>query len=343
MSWIALDDDVDRDPSTSSRPRRSSGPVNLTAPNPVTQRGVHRDARARAAPADGDADAAVRAEGRVRRRARRDAARESARVVARSCKRADSSSRTPSSTARSTRDLTAATDGRAALDRHRHRRQPRRRGRAACVPRAHPDVDLVGVSTTGGRTEWRAELARRARRRRRRGRGAARTSWLAGLPRRSPDAVLAIGPLTNVAALLALGVRAPAAHGHGRRARAGPAPGPAAAVEHNFVADPAAAAVVVAAWTTRPIVPLDVTVAMRLEPTRRSTELVARARRSCSPRSNAWIAEHDDPVVLHDPLALLVARRRAARHDRVARARRSTRRDGTVASTEKKAASTRSS
>ena len=25
---------------------------------------------------------------------------------------------------------------------------------------AHPEVDLVGVSTTGGRTEWRAGLAR---------------------------------------------------------------------------------------------------------------------------------------------------------------------------------------
>jgi inosine-uridine nucleoside N-ribohydrolase len=25
---------------------------------------------------------------------------------------------------------------------------------------AHPGVDLVGVSTTGGRTDWRAELAR---------------------------------------------------------------------------------------------------------------------------------------------------------------------------------------
>ena len=25
---------------------------------------------------------------------------------------------------------------------------------------AHPAVDLVGVSTTGGKTEWRAELAR---------------------------------------------------------------------------------------------------------------------------------------------------------------------------------------
>ena len=25
---------------------------------------------------------------------------------------------------------------------------------------AHPDIELVGVSTTGGQTEWRAELAR---------------------------------------------------------------------------------------------------------------------------------------------------------------------------------------
>ena len=36
MSWIALDDEVGRDPVPRSTTRGSAGPVNLVAPNPVT-------------------------------------------------------------------------------------------------------------------------------------------------------------------------------------------------------------------------------------------------------------------------------------------------------------------
>ena len=71
---------------------------------------------------------------------------------------------------------------------------------ALLCARAHPDVDLVGVSTTGGRTEWRAELARQfvdvdvvA--------GEHPDELVARMRSASPDAVLAIGPLTNIAAL----------------------------------------------------------------------------------------------------------------------------------------------
>ncbi len=174
---------------------------------------------------------------------------------------------------------------------------------ALLCARAHPDVDLVGVSTTGGRTEWRAALAREfvdvvvvA--------GEHPDELAAGLRSARADAVLAIGPLTNVAALTALGVPVtpltimggaivPVRH-RGRLRRA----------ERNFSQDPTAAAMVLAS-TDATVVPLDVTVAMRLEPTALdqilavAPELVAEVER--------WIAEQGEPIVLHDPLALLVA------------------------------------
>ena len=79
-----LDRDRRRSERDPSRPRdavTSTGPVNLTAPNPVTNaeytatlgRVLHRP--------DGDPDAAVRVEGGVRRGARRHVAREPARLV----------------------------------------------------------------------------------------------------------------------------------------------------------------------------------------------------------------------------------------------------------------------
>ena len=82
----------------------------------------------------------------------------------------------------------------------------------------------------------------------------------------SPEAVLAIGPLTNVAALLALGVTMPRLTLMGGVLTPVEHRGRLQAVEHNFAGDPAAAAVVVA-MTDATIVPLDATVAMRLDPT----------------------------------------------------------------------------
>jgi pyrimidine-specific ribonucleoside hydrolase len=168
---------------------------------------------------------------------------------------------------------------------------------------AHPDVELVGVSTTGGRTEWRAELAREL----------VAVDVVAGehpdalaqrLGAAKPDAVLAIGPLTNIAALTLLGVPllpltvmggllVPLRH-RGRLRR----------VERNFSQDPSAAAMVLAGIGIT-VVPLDVTVAMRLEPAVLD-QLVAAAPK-LQPEIERWIAEQDEPVVLHDPLALLVA------------------------------------
>jgi inosine-uridine nucleoside N-ribohydrolase len=173
---------------------------------------------------------------------------------------------------------------------------------ALLCARAHPDVDLVGVSTTGGRTEWRAELARQfvdadvvA--------GEHPDELVARMRSARPDAVLAIGPLTNIAALTVLGIPVtpltimggaivPVRH-RGRLRRA----------ERNFSQDPAAAAMVLAS-TEATVVPLDVTVAMRLEP-----DALARLlglAPELVPEVERWIAEQDEPIVLHDPLALLV-------------------------------------
>ncbi len=168
---------------------------------------------------------------------------------------------------------------------------------------AHPDVELVGVSTTGGRTEWRAALAREL----------VAVDVVAGehpdelaqrLGAAKPDAVLAIGPLTNIAALAVLGVPllpltimggllVPLRH-RGRLRR----------VERNFSQDPTAAAMVLAGMGTT-VVPLDVTVAMRLEPGVLDQLLAAAPK--LEPGIERWVAEQDEHVVLHDPLALLVA------------------------------------
>ena len=67
----------------------------------------------------------------------------------------------------------------------------------------------MGVSTTGGRTEWRAELARELVPTTVGGGGGAGRRFVASYREASPEAVLGIGPLTNVAALLALGIEVP--------------------------------------------------------------------------------------------------------------------------------------
>ena len=75
------------------------------------------------------------------------------------------------------------------------------------------------------------------------------------------------------------------------------------AVEHNFAADPEAAAAVLAV-PGAVIVPLDATVATRLD-----ERLVARLLATApvlEPMVSAWVAQWGE-VVLHDPAALLVA------------------------------------
>ena len=94
MSWITLDDHVGaiRHLLTTDS---VSGPVNLTAPNPVTNAEFTQRARRRGAPPDRAADAAAPVEGGVRRRARAAPARRRSARASRACwSDAASSSRT---------------------------------------------------------------------------------------------------------------------------------------------------------------------------------------------------------------------------------------------------------
>lgn len=184
----------------------------------------------------------------------------------------------------------------------------------ACA-HAHPDVEVVGVSVVGGRFAERAALARRyvdapVHQ------PADRLDGAVAAAR--PDALLAIGPLTNVPRLLDAapgapltlmgGVVEPLVHRGSLRT-----------VEHNLGSDPAAAALVLARAERATVVPLDVTVGMAVEGEERSRLLDAVPGLAAEvARWTAWVVDRqgmragDVRVVLHDPLALLVCARDAA-------------------------------
>jgi inosine-uridine nucleoside N-ribohydrolase len=173
---------------------------------------------------------------------------------------------------------------------------------------AHPGVELVGISTVGSDPERRAAVA---------------VGLLAGagvdldsvtvagsaeeavsaVGASGAEALLAIGPLTNVAAMTAAGVRPPELTIMGGALRPVEHRGELRTVEHNFGTDPEAAAAVLAV-PGAVIVPLDATVATRLDD-RLVAKLVATAP-VLEPMVQAWVAEWDE-VVLHDPAALLIA------------------------------------
>jgi inosine-uridine nucleoside N-ribohydrolase len=189
---------------------------------------------------------------------------------------------------------------------------------------AHPAVELVGLSTVGPDPDRRASVAvgllasagvdlgsvTVVAGAQGRVEPATVEATVAGAARvvdavaaSGAEALLAIGPLTNVAALTAAGVRpldvtimggalAPVEHR-----------GELRAVEHNFGCDPEAAAAVLGAPGTV-IVPLDATVATRLDD-RMVTRLVSAAP-VLEPMISAWRARWGE-VVLHDAAALLVA------------------------------------
>jgi inosine-uridine nucleoside N-ribohydrolase len=196
---------------------------------------------------------------------------------------------------------------------------------ALLVALAHPSVELVGISTVGPDPERRAGLA---------------VGFLAdagvdlgsvtvvagastplGSPGSSaeassgaadvvdavsssgPDALLAIGPLTNVAALTSAKVRPPELTIMGGALHPVEHRGELRTVEHNFVSDPEAAATVLGE-PGAVVVPLDATVATRLDE-RLVARLVATAP-VLEPMVQAWVAEWGE-VVLHDPAALLIA------------------------------------
>ena len=174
---------------------------------------------------------------------------------------------------------------------------------------AHPSVELVGVSTVDG------HHARRVR---------AATALIdapvhAGddphlgeaVAGAAPDALLAIGPLTNVAALAGSGVPLPPVTLMGGALGEVRHWGVELRVEHNFSRDPSAAAAVLQACAPVLMVPLDVTVTMRLAEPQLGRLLDAAPQ--MEPAIRAWLDAQRDlgvtpeerAVVLHDPLALL--------------------------------------
>jgi purine nucleosidase len=154
---------------------------------------------------------------------------------------------------------------------------------------AHPDVELIGISTVDDPHGERAAIARRL---------------LDGIPVAAgpdvaADALLAIGPLTNVARMARAGAVPP------RVAIMGGALAPVwhrgtlHTVEHNFGTDPSAAATVLARVAEVLLCPLDVTVRTCLDDGERGRLVEADAR--LGPILAGWEAR----VCLHDPLALL--------------------------------------
>ena len=166
----------------------------------------------------------------------------------------------------------------------------------------HPAVDLVGVSTVRGDVEARAAMV---------------TELLQAADRRVPlvyagppdprairvaEAVLAIGPCTNLAGLLRSGVELPPAAVMGGVIAPTVHRGEVRTTETNFAADPLAAALVVAHASDVLLVPLDATSTMVID-----DDAAGRLAAVAAPLGSTierWQAS-GHPICLHDPLALL--------------------------------------
>jgi len=171
----------------------------------------------------------------------------------------------------------------------------------------HRDVELVGVSTVDGDTEWRAEIARTL----------VDAPVVPGSNLRVRDvaasnaeALLAIGPLVNVARLAAAGVLPPRLGVMGGVLRPVHHRGAVREVEHNFGTDPAAAQAVIGHTPGVLLCPLDVTVRMR--PSAADLDDFVDAAPVLGPMLDEWrekragdVPDDEEAVRLHDPLALL--------------------------------------
>jgi inosine-uridine nucleoside N-ribohydrolase len=176
-----------------------------------------------------------------------------------------------------------------------------------CAAR-HPDVDLVGVSTVDGDTEWRAAIAR----------------TLVDAPVRcgdalsaaevraaEPEALLALGPLPNVARLLASGYVPQRLGVMGGLLRPVRHRGEVREVEHNFATEPPAAQAVIGGAPAVLLCPLDVTV--RVRPSDGDVRQMVEAAPVLEPMFDDWVErqraagvpEGEAGLRLHDPLALL--------------------------------------
>jgi purine nucleosidase len=160
----------------------------------------------------------------------------------------------------------------------------------------HPQVELVGVSTVDGDTEWRAGIARQLVEA---PVAPGRVLAAADVAAAAPDALLAIGPLTNVAALLRAGVRPARVAVMGGVLTPIQHRGRVHEIEHNFGLDPAAIPAVLELTPDLLVCPLDVTARLRVP----DDELAAFF--SIAPLLEELCASWSDPVRLHDPLAFL--------------------------------------
>jgi inosine-uridine nucleoside N-ribohydrolase len=173
----------------------------------------------------------------------------------------------------------------------------------------HPSVELVGVSTVDGGHDRRVELARslvdapvyRGDDR----------LLAASVAAAHPDVLVAIGPLTNVATLVAAGVTTPRLAVMGGALGAVHHRGTLRPIEHNFGRDPHAAEVALRACAPVLLTPLDVSVSMRLGAPalarllKSFPELVPEVEEWMEVQRAAGVPDAGRIVCLHDPLALL--------------------------------------
>jgi inosine-uridine nucleoside N-ribohydrolase len=167
----------------------------------------------------------------------------------------------------------------------------------------HPSIDFVGISTVGNRPEIKARYAMDLLE----SIGAPAPLVYAGPPDpralAAADALLAIGPLGNVAALVSRGVALPPTAAMGGTLAPVEHRGARRTIESNFGADPGAAMLVLHGVADLLLVPLDVTAAMRAS-AQQEAFLGAASPLLAEAIAN-WREQRDAPLCLHDPVALL--------------------------------------
>lgn len=172
----------------------------------------------------------------------------------------------------------------------------------------HPDIDVVGISTVDGDTAGRAALAHQLV-------DAPVVDGAALNARQVADAgadgLLAIGPLENVARLLASGVLPARVGVMGGMLRPVRHRGAVREIEHNFGALPAATHAVIEHARGIVLCPLDVTVRMR--PSDTDLLRLVTVAPVLGPMFDGWltrqqaagVSDDEAAIRLHDPLALL--------------------------------------
>ena len=164
-----------------------------------------------------------------------------------------------------------------------------------------PDVELVGVSTVDGDVALRASVARTL---------IPEVDVVAGAPAAerlaTVDALLGIGPWTNIAALSDSGMLPPRVVLMGGVLGSVKHRGEVVRIEHNVGTDPVAAAHLLRSAGGLIVVPLDATARVTAHP--KDEDLLTSSIPYLGEQLQAWRAVHGPlPLVLHDPAALLIA------------------------------------